>query len=456
MSDNDSNTLEGAAPEANPASSHRHLGLIDASAIVISGCIGIGIFFSPATVLARAGSAGWALVAWGLGGLIAIVGGLCFAELGALRPRTGGQYRVLREAWGSGVGVAYAGTTGLIINSGSLAVLAAYATDFLCQAFGWKLTGADWTIVSLSWLAALAIVNWMGIRRAADLMDVLTLGKLITIAALGASAVLLSTRGEPAHAVSPFRFGAAPSAQGFLYALLPVLFATGGWQQVLWTAGDIKHPSRNIPRSLLIGITSVILAYFTVNAACLWLLGPERASASETVASDAMTAAWAGAGRWFAGAIGLSALGTAHVILMTASREQAAFGQTGDGPRWLSSIDPKSGAARRSVLALTCWSSLLLVIAGRDGINSLLDAVVMADFVFLGLGALSVLVLRKRHPNEARPFRCPGGAVLPLTFGSVAVLVASSPWFVPTLRPWAAAVSIVVIGLLIIGNRRAR
>ena len=436
--------------------SERRLGLIDATAVVVSACIGIGIFFSPATVAARTGSGGWALAAWAVGGVLAVIGGLCFAELGAMRPDMGGQFRVLREAWGRPVGFAYAGTSGLIINTGAVAVLAGYGTDFLGQAFGWKLDGAAWLAVSVTLIAVLAVVNCIGLRRAADLLDVLTLGKLLTILGIGVGAIVAATSGVPKHATSPFALGGAPTSGGLMFALMPVLFATGGWQQVLWAAGDIRHPDRNIPRALIIGIGTVLFAYFTVNAACLWLLGHEAMATSKTVASDALAVVHADAGRWLAGAIGLSAIGTVHVILFTSSREQAAFGRTGDGPAWIASVDPKTGSARRAVLAMAVWSTLLLVIAGRGGIESLLDAVVMADFAFLALGALAVLRFRAMDPQAPRPFRCPGGPVFPIAFATTAVVVAATPWTVEKMRPWAVAVTLVVVGLLLLGRIRSR
>jgi len=434
----------------------RRLRLVDAVAVVLSACIGIGIFFSPAEVVARTGSGGWAMIAWAAGGLVAIVGGLCFAELGVLRPRMGGQYRMLREAWGPAVGTAYAGTGGLVIGPGAIAVLAGCGTDFLAQALGVQPSPAAWTVCSIGILLALGLVNWIGIRRAADLMDVLTLAKVVTIGALAWAGLWMALHDAPRHDTSPFALGTAPTPTGFLHAMLPVLFATGGWQQVLWMGGDIREPARNIPRALFLGIASVLLAYLAVNASCLWLLGPQAAAASKTIASDAMSVWWTGAGRWLAAAIGLSAIGTTHVILMTTSREQAAFGQTGDGPRWIAPVDPVSGAARRSVGAMTLWACALLVIAGRDGISSLLDAVVMADFTFLGLCALSVLVLRRRHPDEPRPFRCPLGPVLPLTFGGVSACIAVTPWLLPEQRPWALAVTCIVGGLLALGWVRSR
>ena len=200
----------------------RRLGVWDAMMVVVGGVIGSGIFLTPATIAARTGSSAEQLFAWGAGGVLALIGALCYAELGARRPNAGGGYVNLREAFGLIVAFVY-GWNMLVVNySGSLAAVATIFVQYAAAALGVTLSGADAPPYAIATILLLAGVNWFGIRAGAVTQNTLTVLKL---AAIGALIVIgLAARGAPPPSAPPPPLN--PLAFGGV--LLPVLCAYGG------------------------------------------------------------------------------------------------------------------------------------------------------------------------------------------------------------------------------------
>src|SRR5512140_3603919 len=269
----------------------RRLGLFDGTMVVIGGIIGAGIFLNPSIVAQRLPTSGWILAAWVAGGVVAVLGALCFAELGARRPAAGGGYVYLRDAFGPLAAFLYGWTLLLVIGSGAIAAVAVtcarYATDLL------HLAPATVTPLAIGAIVLLTAVNYLGVRSGATTQNVFTLLKLLALAALIAAAFVgravpapvAST--PPAPAPAP---GAAALAVAFGAALIPILFSYGGWQQANMIAEEIVEPRRNLPRALLLGVAAVVTVYVLANVAYLTTLGPERLAASLAPASETMRA----------------------------------------------------------------------------------------------------------------------------------------------------------------------
>ena len=225
----------------------RRLGLADVTLIVMGGIIGSGIFVNPSVVAARAGDAAGALGAWALGGAIALAGAFVYAELGARRPEAGGQYAYLREAFHPGLAFAYAWALLLLIQTGGMAASAMTFARYLRELAHVPLAEG---VLSALVLAALTLVNAVGVRAGAGTQNVLMVLKIAAILAIVAAGFALAN--HPA-AIPPATSSQPPPASGFGSAMVPVLFAYGGWQTAAFVGGEVKDPARTLPRGMVLG-----------------------------------------------------------------------------------------------------------------------------------------------------------------------------------------------------------
>ena len=240
------------------------LGPFDAIAVVIGAIIGVGIFFTPSRVAALVGSSSWVLVTWALGGLIAVLGALTFADLGRLYPRTGGQYELLRDAFGSVTGFVYVVCNATAIQAGAVAIIALVCAYNIALA----VTGAGpESLVSAGMAAGLIVglmaINIVGVRQGSTVQNVTVVAKLLTLLTVVAAAlmfggsvdaeVVAAAEVEVAPPSTPWAIVAAVGA-----GLVPVLFSFGGWQQALWIGGEMQRPRRDVPLAILVGVGVVV------------------------------------------------------------------------------------------------------------------------------------------------------------------------------------------------------
>ncbi|MEJ7811245.1 MAG: amino acid permease [Gemmatimonadaceae bacterium] len=423
----------------------RELGLFSATMLVVSGIIGSGIFFTPAEVARALPDGPWILVVWGVGGLVALAGALTYAELGAMLPDAGGPYVYIREAFGELPAFLYGWMC--------LATIATAATAAVAMSFGGyigRAVGADSPAFSLvvgsAAIALLTFTNCLGIRPGAALQNVLTLAKIAALAGLILlGAALWAKLGAPPPVAAP----PAPRtslAAGLAAAFVPVLFTIGGWQQMNMVAGEVRDPQRLIPRALGLGIAIVIACYLGANAVYLRALGRDGLAASPAIAADtAVLLAGPAGARFMTAAVAISVLGFLNVVLLANPRIFFAMARDGIFFRAAAAIHPRTGAPVGSILVMGAWSVALLFIS-RGDIGWLLGGVVFADWIFFGLGAASVFVLRRRRPDLARPYRVLGYPVVPALFVVAAVIGVGSS-FVASPRASLAGVGIVALGV---------
>ena len=385
-------------PEAQLA---RRLGLFDATMIVMGGIVGSGIFINPSVVARQVGTPGLILAAWAIGGAIALAGAFVYAELAALRPAVGGQYAYLREAFNPCVAFLYGWALLLVIQSGGMAAVAVTFAHYARELFAVPLgVGALATVV----LAALTVVNCLGVRAGATLQSVLMVIKIVAIVGLivaGAvfapaapAAPVLREEGEPVGLVAAM--GAA---------LVPVLFAYGGWQTSSFVAGELKRPERDLPRGLLLGVVGVIVLYVSVSAVCLRVLGPQGLAATTTPASEVMRRALGEAGaRAIAVGIAISTLGFLSQSMLTAPRVYYAMASDGLFFRGVARVHPRT---RVPMAAIALQGLLAVVIALSGRYEQILNYVVSVDFIGFGLTGAALFVFRRRG-ERAASFRTPG------------------------------------------------
>ena len=434
----------------------RELGIFSAAMLVVGGIIGSGIFFTPSETARELPTAGWVLVVWAIGGVVAFAGALTYAELGALMPDAGGAYVYIREAFGPLPAFLYGWMSLLLIASGAIAAVAVgfagYVEHFVpLGALGGRLGVAAVTI------GALALVNYLGVKPGAVVQNVMTVAPLAALGFLALGAVVLWNRlGAP----PPVTNAPAPRATlvaGLGAAFVPVLFTIGGWQQMNMVAGEIRDPGRNIPRALAIGIAIVVVCYLGANAAYLRALGRDGLAASTAVAADAATQMFGANGATFiALAAMVSIFGFVNVTILANSRIVYAMARDGLFLDAAARVHPRFGSPHVAIIVMAVWSiSLLFLTAGNLG--TLLSGVVFADWIFFGLGAASVFALRRSMPNAVRPYRTLGYPVVPGFFVVAAVTgIVSS--FYKSLRMSLLGTAILGAGVVVflIVRRRTR
>jgi basic amino acid/polyamine antiporter, APA family len=418
--------MSAAPPGSASAGLRRELGLFSAALMVVGGTIGSGIFFTPAEVARALPDSPWLLGVWALGGVVAIAGGLTYAELGALLPNAGGAYAYIRSAFGPLAAFLCGWMTLLSVATGALAAVAMGFAGYAGRYVDLAPVGGPIGFAALT-IVVLGATNYAGIRPGAAVQNVLTLAKIVALGALIVAGVALWTStGPPAVVQAP------PPREslvaGLAAAFVAVLFTIGGWQQLNMVAGEIRDPSRTIPRALALGIAIVIAIYLGANAVYLHVLGRDGLAASRAVAADTATSLVGNAGGNLIsiGAM-VSILGFMNVALLGNSRIPFAMARDGLFIPAAGRVHPRFATPHVSIVIMVVWS-LVLLFGSRGRIGDLLSGVVFADWIFFGLGGASVFVLRRALPHVERPYRAWGYPVLPGLFVVAAVIGVGSAW----------------------------
>jgi APA family basic amino acid/polyamine antiporter len=411
----------------------RELSGLDATAVVIGAIIGVGIFFTPSRVATLAGSAELAMWTWVIGGVIAMLGALTFAELGALIPRAGGQYDVLRDAYGPATGFVYVVCNATAIQAGAIGIIALVCVDNLAVLIHGE-TLARWPTLgcAVGLTLGIAMANAAGVRWGTRIQNLTVVAKLATLLAVAGVALLSST--EP-PAVAAVEIATLSPVAAIAAALVPVLFAFGGWQQVLWMGGEVRAPERNLPRAILVGVLIVVVVYLVANWAYLDLLGHAGVAGAQTLAADAVASVYADAGRRaIALAVAVSALGVLNAQLLTGPRLLFALARDKRFFPILGRLHATRGTPIPAIAVLSGTAVILLLAAGADGIDRLLTGVVLVDAIFFALTGLASLVLIRRYPHRERPVRMPGFPWVPALFGLAELGVVAGAWLDPKVR----------------------
>jgi APA family basic amino acid/polyamine antiporter len=402
--------------------------------VVIGGIVGGGIFLNPSIVAQRVGSAPLVLVTWIIGGAIALIGALAFAELGARRPDAGGGYVYLREAFGPLPAFLYCWTFLLVVNSGGTAAVAVLFARYAVDLAG--LSPALVPLVAVSAIVVLAGVNYLGVRPGSITLNIFTVLKLAALAAVIVAGLL-----GAAHA-TPSMPPATHPVRAVSIALIPVLFTYGGWAHANNVAGEMIDPARNLPRAMVIGVAIVIAVYLLANAAYLRALGVGGLAASATPASDTMRAALGPVGGRLIGAgIAASTFGFVNLCILSGPRMLQAMAADGLFFGWAARIHPRYRTPGPAIIVQAVWAAAL-TLSGTYG--QLLDYTVFGDWVFFALIVGTVFVYHRRDPDGAeRTFRAPGYPWAPALFVVSAVIVVASTIISSPVR---AAIGAAIIG----------
>jgi APA family basic amino acid/polyamine antiporter len=389
--------------------------------MVVGGIIGSGIFLNPALVAERVRTAELTLVVWVLGGAIALLGSLVFAELGARRPVAGGGYVYLREAYGKLPAFLYAWTLLLVIATGAIAAVAVTFAGYTATLMGYG-PGARLPL-AVGAILTLSAVNYVGVRPGAITQNIFTILKLTALAILIATGWAFIP--GPSETATLPSLGENQLLLAFGAALVPVLFAFGGWQQTNFVAEELIEPERNLPRALVAGVIIVVAVYLLANVAYLRTLGVSGLAGSSAPAADAVSAVLGSRGRSIiAAGIAVSTFGFLNLVILVSPRVYQAMARDGLFFPRLAGLHPRYRTPSAAIVFQAVWA-IVLTTTGRYG--DLLDYVVFGDWIFFAAVGSTVFVFRARERSGAESsslrFRMPGFPILPIAFIVAAMYV---------------------------------
>ncbi len=453
-------TEEGASLGARPS-----LGVLDVVAMTVGVVVGAGIFKLPSLVAANVASGSEALLLWLLGGVVSLVGALCYAELATTYPHTGGDYHYLRRAFGEGTAFMFAWARVAVIQTGSIALQAFLIGDYLSEVV--RLGPQSSGIYAALIVAGITAINIAGVRQGRVAQALLTGATLLGLATVAVAGLALTPPAAEPVVADPAATATLPtSAWGM--AMVFVLLTYGGWNEAAYLSAEMKDVRRNMVRALVWSIGVVTAIYLLANFAYLRGLGRAGVAGSEAVAADLLRATAAGeaGARIISLVISVAALSTINATVFTGARSLQALGGDhrpafGALARWSA-----GGGTPWSALLVQGVATLLLVLFGsltRDGFSTMVDYTAPVFWLFFLLSGVSLFVLRRREPDRERPFRVPLYPLTPLLFCAVcgymlqsSLVYVSSLGFARVGAPVGVAVLLLGFPLLLLARRRAR
>jgi basic amino acid/polyamine antiporter, APA family len=414
------------------------LGLIDSTTLVMGSMIGSGVFIVAADISRQVRSPGLLMVTWMVTALLTLIAALSYGELAAAMPHAGGQYVYLREAFGPLYGFLYGWTLFLVIQTGTIAAVAVAFAKFTGVFLPWisaqhYLIGSGRLGLTTQQLLAIAVIvfltasNTRGIRTGAMVQNVFTFAKVGALAGLIGFGLLVGRNSAAAAGnFHDFFRGAGwtwESVRLVGVAMVGSLFSSDAWNNVTFTAGEVRNPRRNLPLSLALGVLIVSALYLATQFVYLNLLTfPEIQHAAEDRVATAAAAKMFGpvAVQLMAAAIMISTFGCANGLILSGARVYFAMARDKLFFRRAAALDARTHAPVFS-LAVQCIWAVLLTLSGSY--NDLLDYVIFAVLLFYILTIVGLFVLRRTRPDLDRPYRAFGYPVLPAVYIAAAGLI---------------------------------
>lgn len=371
--------------------------------IVMGGIVGAGIFINPYVVAQRLHTPVLILAVWTAGGVVALLGAFIYAELAARMPQVGGQYAYLRKAFHPAVGFLYGWVLLLVIETGGMAAVTVTFARYLLEVTGWQL--GERTIIVFT-LAALTLINCLGVRLGSRVQSILMVMKIGAIATLIAAGLFLVKTPRPLWHPVLDREPSLDLITAIGAAMVPVLFAFGGWQTANFIAAEVKDPARNLSRALVMGVAGVIVLYVGVNFVCVRTLGPQGLAETTVPATSVMRLAMGDAGaRLIALGIAVSTLGFLSQSILTAPRVYFAMARDKLFFRSVAKLTERTHVPMVAIVLQSLWT-LVIALSGRY--EQILNYVVSMDFIFFGLTGASLFVFRRREgPVVAVGYKIP-------------------------------------------------
>jgi len=431
----------------------RDLGVGAATAIVVGTIIGSGIFLVPAEMTQAVGSAKLVYLAWIVGGLLSFAGALTYAELGAMKPQSGGEYVYVRDAYGPLWGFLYGWTWFLIAKPASIATITTGIVRILgtFPAFSFFSTEFLHAPIALNYgqlaaiLAAIliSVLNYLGVKKAGEFQLIFTILKVAII--LGIIAICFSASQGTWHNFAGDFVGAKGGIAGFFAALVASLWAYDGWNDLNMVAEEVRRPERNIPIALIAGVAIVGALYILVNAAVQYVLPVDTIAISQRPASDAIAVVLGPLGASIVSAgMALSMFVTLNGTIMSGARVPFAVARDGYFFRALADVHPRFHTPSGAIV-VQCVLAILLLLGGGN-FRQFFSLAIFAEWLFYMISGSTVFVFRKRDPNARRPYHVWGYPVVPALFvAASAVLLYYT--FTDNLRNSSLGLLVIAAGI---------
>ncbi len=398
--------------QQKPPSLERVLSLLDATMINVGGIIGSGIFMVPATVAFFTGSTSLFFLVWILGGIISLFGALSVAELGAAMPQAGGQYVYLNEAYGPIWGYLYGWSAVAVINTASIAAVGVAFSEYL--GFFFPISDASIKGIAIGTIVLLTIINIVDVKSGARFQNLFTLSKLGAI--FGIILLGLVMEGGTNQNLSPI-FSDKPFI-GLIgplgLAMVSVLWTFDGWIFITYVAGEVKNPGRNIPLSLIFCMLIVVSVYLLLNYVLLFILGFTGMNGSERVVSDAASVFLGNKGAAVVTLIILiSLIGANNGFVLSSARINYAMARDKLFFNQAAQIHSRFKSPANALIIQCVWACLLTF---TGTFNQLITYIIFTSWIFYGMSAGAVIILRKKKPDMDRPYKTPAYPWIPIIF----------------------------------------
>jgi APA family basic amino acid/polyamine antiporter len=418
----------------------RAIGLPHATAMVVGTIIGASIFVQPAEITGQVPSIQGVFLVWLVSGILTLFGALVCAELASIFTRSGGVYVYLKEAYSPPLGFLWGWAMFWTIHSGIIAAVAVICARYV--AFFIPMSDAAIKGIAVMVIVGLSVVNYFGVRIGSTLQALFTLGKVLAILFIIVLALTLGG-GLPEHFLKASSSSSSVSLSDFSLALVAGLFAFGGWYMVTYNAEETINPRKTIPRALVMGTIIVTGCYVALNAVYMYVLPLETVASSKRIAADAADVLIGfGGGTFMSALVIFSTIGALTGIILAGPRVYFAMARDGLLFRWVGKIHPKYRTPYRSILIQAMWSSILV---GTGTYRVLFTRVIYTEWIFLGLMAIGIILLRRR-PGFERDYSVWGYPVVPIVFALSAFGIVANQIITDTAESMFG-LSLVLIGL---------
>ncbi len=444
-----------ADPLKEDALLERALSTTDAVLVTLGATLGTGIFLTTSEIAKAVPDPRGILILWAGGGLLALAGALTYAELGAMFPKAGGQYRYLKEAYGPLFGFLYGWGSFFVMMTGGIAVLAVGFGEYLgaflpyfssahrlwtlpLGSIAWTATGAQ--LAGAIAIAGLTAINYTGVRAGTRFQNAITAAKVGSLVLLGVVGIFLPARvGAFPHTGSLFPTGFAAAGVG----MIAVLWTYDGWYGATFLAGEMRRPEKSLPVGLIAGTSAVTGIYLLVNIVYVRALPVSKLSTTPRVAEATALALFGpGGGRLITTLVLVSIFGCLATTVLYCARIYLPMSRDGLFFAALGRVHPTHHTPGASLLAQGAWG---ITLAFSGTYEQLYTYVTFAIFLFHAVTGIGVIVLRRRRPDQPRPFRTPGYPWIPLAFVAVCLVFVGN-----TLREKPVE-SLIGLGILLAG-----
>ncbi len=426
------------AREASPLS--RVIKLPQATAIVVGIIIGASIFVQPSEITGRVPSVGGIFLVWIIAGLLTFFGALVCAAFASIFQQSGGVYVYLKETYSPSLGFLWGWAMFWSMHSGIIAAIAVIFGRY--TAYFLPLGPIGIKAVAITAVLALSAINTIGVKQGSSLQAMFTFGKVTAIGGIILLGLLFGHR-APESSLGTGAGGAPVGIEDFLLALVAGLFAFGGWHMVTYNSEETVNPRKTIPQSLMLGIAIVTVCYIALNAVYLYVLPLETVITSNRIAADAANVLFGGGGGALMSALVIfSTFGALNGVILCGPRVYYAMARDGLLFRWLGEIDDRRKTPHMAIMVQAVWSSILIA---SGTYRALFTRVVYTEWIFFGLLAIGLIILRKRAGFAGR-VRIWGYPFIPGIFAAASFAVVSNQ-VVSDPKESLIGLSMVAIGL---------